>query len=1172
MRSAALALLISLAALTLLAAPAGAQLVDAQMKPGDQFTGDIEDAADIDLVEVETVAGTIFKIIVGPVKGSSLVPTVQLIDTSDDSVVATVSAKKKKAVLKTPAVATTGTYLIRITGTDGSTGGYLLKFTEKLAKTAKKVLLDAEVANGAPLVLTFDAAEGFELTATLSKKGGKSGADPAEPALQDPNDIEQLIPDEKLKVNKKGNKYTLKKVALGATGTWTLSTENEGEDGTMRGKVSLRRSKPQKRKLEELPIGDTGEPTLTGRVLASTSSDPTGLPGVTVTVAVEEDALLGNEPVTVISDEDGLFVVPSPPEGTVLVTFDGSTQTSGSNVFPLFTQRVVVDRDGPTEMPGPTVLTRQSQVDTGFASNVPGAGGVTTGPLDAVSGPLEMEFHGPTGTTVFEDGGSASFPISPRINRVHPEDLAVPLLDGLGDPLDVTFVADIEPASLQFDTSTGTEGSLPQGLDLVLPNDRGFAPGTLLDIWSYDPLLSEWVNRSTQTGQQGLVDVTGARVEASDVVLQGGLYAAVLAVDPACATTLEGRVQDLTTNAPLIGCDVTTSLGLTGTTDVNGEFSIPLVPAYDPGDLPVCIPVGFEVIVTTPVSFGGERVEASVAFGSVVPGGVTDVGILSAELPGTGTVVGEVIDNGFPVVSGLVSLDGPTPTVATTDDNGLFFLAGLAPGSYTGGFTFVGDDDPTDVAFSLGAHAVTSIAIQRAGGQGDHDVTVRVVRVPSSPFESPQALSGVTVVLVGDDPFSSQGLTATTNAQGRAEFTDVDPPYDVTASDDQLITGDLTVRVTTSVLGADPGDDALGIPLADQEPLGEADTDATLSGTVSNLPEGSFTTYLVEAVSADPGFPFSTSTELFFDGEYELDVVSGRDYHLIVREEVTQFAFPDDLVFTNGVFFALNVADPGFEGDTVTDFDFTGPGFLAFDQVIDVDISGLPAASQIGELTLAYALHDDDPAVDGLALLTDFDEVFGDDQYLPPSEIRLPDPADPLLAGFRQTLTLSHNNVDIVERGGACELPFTAGITDVTFDLAGNPVITNPSDGEVFELADLDGLTLGWLDPSSGPDRGWAAITLSSSDVLDSLGVDRAVWELITPLGAGQANLPPTAVDALGVGAWLATLDVRVLAGSTFDFDEGFGDAVDVNLPAALVGADAACLGTTTQEFEIVED
>ena len=1152
-----------------------AQLVDGLMTPADLFLGEIDAVDDVDLVQLDTVAGSSLIVTVVAGKGSSLVPSVRLLDASDESVLAEAAGSGKKVTLKTSAVATTGSYWLRVTGTLGTTGSYALRFKEKLGKSAKKLLVDATVTGGDSLEVAFDAAAGFELSGVVQRRNGKSPADPAEPTLADPAESPVLLDESQLKPSKKGDRFALKRVPLDATGTWLLAALNEGDTGELRAKLALRRGKAGKRVLEELPVGDTGAPTLAGLVLAGGSGAP--LAGVLVTLRSLEDGFDEDDAITVATDADGAFVVQDPLTGPVCVHLDGSTQTSDGHTYQALNLLLEVALDGPSELPRPAVLPRLSDPDAASQLGLTlGAGGATTQAVSVTSPTLPLALSSPPGTLVFLDGEPATGSIDLAATPVAPSELPAPLVDGDGLELDAAALASVEPALAQFDAGGTAEGALPRGLDLTLPNDRALDPGTLLDIWAYDGDSGSWIDRSAQTGEQGVVSGDGLSISASDVVLTGGFHAAVVPVDPTCATTLTGHVQDAITGAPLIDVAVVGSLGQMAVSDVNGDFSMPLVPAFDPASLPACDPIALTLAFHAPVASGAVGDSLVVSAGAIVHGGSTDVGTVELLRPGVGLLVGQVIDNGFPVAGGSVTLSGPSgSSEGLTDDDGRFFLSGLTPGSYVGAFTFVGAEEPTEVAFSIVAHAIATIAIQRADGQGDHDVSVRVVSLPDSPLVAPAALHGVKVVLVGSDPFSSQGLTATTNAQGRAQFQSVDPPYTVSAQLKLTRADGQTVRATTSVVGITPADDTLGIPITVVTGAPDVEPDALLEGSVAHIPEATFeveTSYEVLAVSADPAFPYETSVEADFDGLWSLDVPAGHGWHVVLRETTIEYGDFDDLVYQSGAAFALSVADPGVGGTTTVDFDLDASDFVPFDQAVSLSYQGLPAPVALDLLALSFTISDGASQVDALPLLSRLDEVYGDDEYAPPTSLTLPDADHPALAGFRQALTLQHATDDESPRGAGCEQAYDGGTTSVAFALPGVPVLSNPSFDESFEVSDLDGLTLQWFDQTDSADRGWVSITLEAGDLFPVLGVDRSRWELIVPLGAGTSGLPPTPKPALVDGLWKATLRVLTATGTPFDFETAFGDTVEQVLGALPGAAQTLCRGEVVHPFEIVPD
>lgn len=1166
------AALLALLLLVLCGTPAEAlQLVDAAILPGDLFQGEIDAADDLDVVSLDAVEGTVLKLQALPAKGSAVLVTLRLVVPGTGQVLATASASKKKLSLTSPALPATGGYEIEITGTAGSTGSYLLRYAEVLPAAAKVQQLAAEAGAGAEFVLDFDAVAGLELSASIQRGSPKSPADPAAPTILDPGDEPLPIPAGLLKESKAGDRFTLKKLPLAASGGFQLRVLNEGQAGPLKAKLQLKRGKPRKFVLDELPVGESGAPILTGLLRS-----PFGQPLAGVTVSVEALPTEGSggkgEVIVVETSSAGSFFVDDPPVGPTRITLDGSTQDGTPGDFAR--QVVVLDLPGAdtTELPLPVVLPDLAHPDRAEQLGLPvGPGGAAQLPIDAESPALPLSLSGPAGTTIQIGGSAASGSVDLILVPVAPDALPRPLRDGGGLPLDAASYAFIDPPDATFGT----------GLDLLLPNDRGFPAGTNLELWRFDAAAGAWIPAGNEGTGSTRVTVDGEGVLASSQVRHGGYLALARAVDPGCATTVQLSVLAAGTNAPLPGVAVTLALGAAGRTDINGELVLPLVPAYDPSQLPACTPIPIFVTVTAPATAGGGQIQAELAAGNVVPGGVTGLGPFLLTLPITGSVVGRLVDNGQPIAGGTIQLDGPTDLAVLSDDQGRFFHGALPPGSYVASHVFTGADGPTEVAFGVALHGATAIAVERSGGQGSEDVTVRVLRPALSEGEPPVPLAGVKVTLAGSDPFSSEGLVATTNAAGRASFTSVDPPYDVSAQLTQALGDGSTALVTSSLLGVEPTGDDIGLPLHGVFLSSEPVPDSRFVGTVLNLPEpeGDLEqTYEVLAFPVEPGQGPAFFAEVFVDGSYELEVLSGRAYHLLLREITTDFSdLLDEQVFVSGVRLMLEAGDPGPGGELTLDFDLLDAAFVPFESELPLTLNGLPSPANLGRLTFRLLARGPGLALDGLALVEQVDAVDGDSEYESPASLRLPAPDHPGLLGLELAIQVEHDDADLspaahLLRGARCERPWVEGLAEIVLGLPAVPVLTSPAHGSGPDLTPFLGQPIQWLEQSKAADRGFVTLTLEGSGFLDSLGSEHLRWTLSLPLQQGTAELPPTFQAALAAGDIVLGLEVFVLGGTGFDFQQAFSDESLASLLAALAAANPSTVARVRHELALFPD
>lgn len=1130
-------------------APAAAQVVDAALNPGDSFSGEIAGADDVDLVELDVISGATLVIGVAAGPKSTLVPRVELRD-DEGALVAEATATKKKVTLKLAGegVPTTGTHRIHVSGADGSTGSYTLKFTEKLPKSASTTTLAEDIGADQPFVLDFEGAIGMLATITLKSAKG-SAARPGAPVLTDPEGDPVEIPEAAVSTNGAGTKQTVKSVALSGTGTFETGCLNEGEAGGLAGQVVVKRAKVKKRKLVELPLGETLVDTLTGTVWGTGA----GLEGASVTFLSSDEP--PQELGSTSTDADGHFIHQGLPRGDVIVHVDGAGVVNGplGSAYGAVSVPHLIGAGAPSAVPGLILL---PDLGDPAAANqtVAVAAGALAGPLSA-QGTLHG-LSGPAGTTVTLDGAPVDGPLDVGIAPVDETLLpGPPFADAI-----VAGGAHVSPEGSSFDATTAPpsiEGLLPAGLDLVLPNEQGFAPGTLLDIRRFG-LDGEWSNVTELTGQQGEVSLDGLTIEAQGVVLGGGFYIATAPVDGSCVTTLTGRLVAQGTDDPLEDCGVATPVGQHGLTGEDGTFTLVGVPAYVLPPAP-CAPNDMLVTLIAPAQLGGAVVQLVVRAGSVVTGGTTDLGDLPLPVSGQGSLSGRLTLSGAGLPGAEVDIAGPEEFTLETGDGGQFFATDLAPGSYTASHVFAGDELPTTVAFAIDAGALTSIALQKSVGAGDEDVTVHVIRDFDSLFMPSVPMAGVQVTLVGSDDASSTGLQGTTNLQGQVSFQDVDGPFTITAQVDYLaqqFDPPRLARQGVTLVGVSPpsGQVTLPVDLEGADPF-LFQEQAFLQGTVVNLPgdvgsPGVF--YDVELIDIASGGSY-TAVPLNPDGTYYGNIpTAGQQYHAVLRRtgsfEQTPGGGPAITVqMTTAAALALNVGPVLPNEALVVNFDFNDA--ILFDQVLPLTLGNLPEGA--GDLELLFEIFDGERQVDELDIGRVSIESGG--QLVAPDEIRLPDPADPLLAGYVQRIQAEFEQgggggdgkgPPEISLGGSADQRWTS--VPATLELAFPAealTLSAPAHGSQVDLADLPDLDLAFDDQVTQANRALTVISLSGSELSDDLDLDLISWELVLQGGSVSAlTLPPTALPMFGTqGVYEVELWSALFPEDVIDLDLLFG-------------------------------
>jgi hypothetical protein len=1185
-----------------------AQLLDAAgMIPGDSFTGEISSDGDVDIVNFDTVAGAGFVITVAGKGKVDLIPVIQLVDTSDDSVVAEITATKKKATLKVAnsdkgkGVPTTGVYEIHVSGDNGTTGAYTLKFKEQLPKTVKKQDTTEEIANGDDLCVFFDAGECFEAT-LIAQLGKKSPADPEVPVLSDPSDVDVDIPEKSLKSNKKGNKHTLKKIKLEESGTYKFTVTNEGEDGGLRAKITLKRAKAKKRKLEELPIAESSTSSLSGHI---TGTDGTSLEDVGVQIIelpTELISLAGTQHTVLAetsTDANGNFVAQDLPLGELEVILDGSTVTNGGLAeYGTLIIMAEILAEGDSEIPQNIVLADLANPDSAN-QDVSTTGGTTNEVIDAQgAGGVMLGVSGPLGTGIMLGGVPADGMVDINVTPVPPDQVPMPLEDGDGNPLDAGSYVTVQPPNAEFDTSGGgfAQEGLPQGLDATFPNDRGFPPGTLLDVWSFDHDAGEWVNRSAQTGQQGEVSLDGLTIEADSVILKGGWHAPVLPIDTDCATKIVGRIVDLNTGDPVPGATIATDLGQFATSDADGEFTINPVPAYGLPN-PPCVAIGVNLTIVTAVDYGAVSTSLAIGSGAIVTGDCTDVGDIQVDVPAKGTLSGRVVNNGQPVAGAEVRIEGEESFTEITDADGRFFRTCVLPGSYIARHLFDGDTSDTESGFGISANQITTINIQRALGQGKKTITICVLRDQDSfllPFEP---IAGAKVTLQGSDAGSSGGLFGTTNADGQVTFEKVNPPYTITAQRDVVIVedeGPEVLRQAVTLLDLSPKGSKVGIPMEDDfDDENFQDPDATFSGTVSNLPPlpppgQGFVSYEVELYEP---LSFSSVALAFVDpesGVFNAPFVAGGPFHAILRQKESFFdQGPGDgggeVTQTTAALPVLDVgsAEPGETLELDLDFDDAIP----FDREVPLDLENFPELSGFeGNFFGGLCLYDEDRDVDELPLGTYFSFNYGGGNLTPPETIFLPDVNDPALDGF-EIFFFSEvfefgdkpflvGQPSFFSRGTGCDIPLDKNVSKLEAEYQDFVQIISPAHFSQLDIEDIFTTVFQYDDEVPVASRGFSSIIIDADFVEGLPGVDITGWEFIQQGQESQITLPSnTALPMFGTaGEYFMCLESEAFDGVTSIRENIYTADVEQNWKDIWFGNDGACFSFIETTFFVGED
>ncbi len=232
--------------------------------------------------------------------------------------------------------------------------------------------------------------------------------------------------------------------------------------------------------------GDPLATSFSGIVLTNTNQP---VPGATISI---KDTTLITQ-----TDSQGQFKLTSVPVGAIHLIADGSTSTLQGVVFPyalMFETNTISGRDNTIGMPiylVPIDLSNQKPVSP------------TQSALIAVTNIAGFGLTIPQGTASFDSGNTGSVSVS----QVHKDRVPMPPPNGMNPKIVFT----IQPEDVRFDPPA----------PIVYPNVYGYPAGKIVNLYSFDHELGQWVSIGT-----GSVTEDGAFI-ASDPgvgIIHGGWH------------------------------------------------------------------------------------------------------------------------------------------------------------------------------------------------------------------------------------------------------------------------------------------------------------------------------------------------------------------------------------------------------------------------------------------------------------------------------------------------------------------------------------------------------------------------------------------------------------------------------------------------------------------------
>lgn len=864
--------------------------------------------------------------------------------------------------------------------------------------------------------------------------------------------------------------------------------------------------------------------TLSGFIHGSTPMGSTGLEGVRVSIESSQGTL------SALTDANGTFIIPSIgilPAGSVHVEVDGSTALpSGPLAYPTLELMVPLVA-GTTDLVLPQLIVLPDLNNLASANqNLPLTAGVATMAISVVQtgGLTDIALSGPVGTVITSkslDGSEVGIDLN--LTPVALAEVPMPLPDGwtAGD-----FVT-IQPGSASFDPPGAAVG-----LNIVLPNSLGLALLTEVDIWSFDHDDGEWVNRSEQTGNRGMVVADsapgiGSHIEANDVITEGGWHAAAVVVDVACATTFTGSVVD-SLGAGIPNASIAFSTGQFTSTDSAGNFSSGLIPAYN---LPVfqatevCEAISIGVSVVLPPSLGGE-ISTAVAVDAldIVMAGVTVLAPFEFVIPNTGSLAGVVIGDYAPGETVDLTLNGGGTLSVLPNGSDAFFVSDLAAGAGTASFLFSGETVPKVAPFTIESGQIATVTLQDVPGTGNDDVTVLVLfDDDDNEYSDLIPVAGATVRLQGTDSASQAGLVMVTDANGEALFEDVTGPYTVTAQQDILVEGDV-IRGASSLIGITPLNDTIGIVFFGGVDITQPVNDATVSGSINT--QGMVGTVLIRAQEAGVDSQGFDQIGFLVDGNYSIPVPSGQLIDLSIS--LNDFNGGSQ-VLASIILPAVGTAPSG--GTLDVDADLADA--VLWNESLAVTVSGLEPGFVSGHY---FGLSDKTGTEFEFQMAYDEGAAF---------TLMLPDLSAPGLLGFEGSVaSYAEPSQGIGDDQQSHEVFFASQPSTIDVAFLGVATLVTPGLDDVTTAAQFESSTVTFLENSAGEiSGGLNFIGFGTNDGPAPAGVDEVTWHILVPEGVTSFDLPQTALPMFEPGSdiYYEVCKWR-LEGYNFDYSAFFSE------------------------------
>jgi len=538
--------------------------------------------------------------------------------------------------------------------------------------------------------------------------------------------------------------------------------------------------------------------TLTGIVKQSTGNP---LSGATIT-------LEGTTQSTTTNDS-GVFILPDTLQGKYVVDIDGTSAAGDAGTsYGILKILASVGADSVSNLEQVIIMPDLSSAATAV-DTVTATSGTVSGGVSAINEDVKLDSSG-ADVSVQIAGVDAEGEINISATPVPLTDLPMSLPETAGANA-ASFVT-IQPANATFNPP----------LNLTIPNDQGFAPGTSVDIYSFDHDLNDWVNRSAQStpANKGVVSADGSVIEAIGVITKGGWHGPLLPAD--FIETVIGMVKDAST--PLEGIMVFTSSGQFGVTAADGSFSI---------NVPVVTGAPDIYLTITAPGLSGS---VSVVTDSMTPADDSislDFGMIDLTLPTTGTLTGFSLNTTGPSTES-VTITGPVSETFTPAANGAFSITNLPAGDYSASTIFTGDSVETTASFSIAIGQITVLTLQQSSG---NDVVVKVFIESGDNVGNPLLANDSDRKATVTISQGNTALTQTTDANGLASFSNITGSMTVTGQLDYTSTNGFSARSAYTAHDITPANGQVGIVIARFDlAAGVAVQGTEIQGRISNIP------------------------------------------------------------------------------------------------------------------------------------------------------------------------------------------------------------------------------------------------------------------------------------------------------------------------------------------------